>query len=149
MRIRTALVVAGLGGAFGIAAAFGAEGSATDWPQFRGRHAAGVADGAKLPDAWDGASGQGLLWKARIPGLAHSSPVVWGDQVFVTTAISSRPDATFKPGLYGAGTASEDVTQHRWQLLSLDRRSGRIPPSGWALRPRPSPSNSPAGADST
>jgi outer membrane protein assembly factor BamB len=126
MRIRTALVVAGLGGAFGIAAAFGAEGSATDWPQFRGRHAAGVADGAKLPDAWDGASGQGLLWKARIPGLAHSSPVVWGDQVFVTTAISSRPDATFKPGLYGAGTASEDVTQHRWQLLSLDRRSGKI-----------------------
>jgi outer membrane protein assembly factor BamB len=52
--------------------------------------------------------------------------VVWGDQVFVTTAISSRPDASFKPGLYGAGTASEDVTEHRWQLLSLDKRTGKL-----------------------
>jgi outer membrane protein assembly factor BamB len=99
---------------------------AVHWPQFRGRHAQGVADGAKLPDAWDGPGGAGILWKTRIPGLAHSSPVVWGDQVFVTTALSSRPDATFKPGLYGAGTASEDLTQHRWRLLSLDKRTGRI-----------------------
>jgi outer membrane protein assembly factor BamB len=102
------------------------EPSDTHWPQFRGRHAAGVADGANLPDAWDGTGTSGILWKTRIPGLAHSSPVVWGDQVFVTTAISSRPDATFKPGLYGAGTASEDVTEHRWQVLSLDKRSGKV-----------------------
>jgi outer membrane protein assembly factor BamB len=98
----------------------------SSWPQFRGRHAAGVADGANLPDAWDGAAGSGVLWKARIPGLAHSSPIVWGEQVFVTTAISSRADASFKPGLYGAGTASEDVTEHKWQLLSLDRRTGKL-----------------------
>ncbi|HSD29561.1 MAG TPA: PQQ-binding-like beta-propeller repeat protein [Vicinamibacteria bacterium] len=96
------------------------------WPQFRGRHAAGIADGVPLPDAWDGASGKGIVWKRRIPGLAHSSPVVWGDQVFVTTAISSRPDATFKPGLYGEGTASEDTSVHKLQVLSLDRRTGRI-----------------------
>ena len=51
---------------------------------------------------------------------------MWGEQVFVTTAISSRPDATFKPGLYGEGTASEDVTEQKWQLLSLDRRTGKI-----------------------
>jgi hypothetical protein len=76
------------------------------WPQFRGRHAAGVADGVLLPDVWDGAKGTGVRWKTPIPGLAHSSPVVWGEQVFVTTAISSRPDATFKPGLYGEGTWS-------------------------------------------
>ena len=126
MRLRAAVVVVGLSGVFRIAAAGAPEGSATDWPQFRGRHAAGVADGAKLPDAWDGASGKSLLWKTRIPGLAHSSPVVWGDQVFVTTAISSRPDATFKPGLYGAGTASEDMTEHRFQLISLDRRTGKV-----------------------
>ncbi len=81
-----------------------AGGADVHWPQFRGRHAAGVADGVRLPDAWDGARGTGILWKTRIPGLAHSSPVVWGEQVFVTTAISSRLDATFKPGLYGEGT---------------------------------------------
>jgi outer membrane protein assembly factor BamB len=96
------------------------------WPQFRGRYAAGVADGVRLPDAWDGARGTGVLWKTRIPGLAHSSPVVWGEQVFVTTAISSRLDATFTPGLYGEGTASEDASVHRFQLLSLDRRSGKV-----------------------
>jgi outer membrane protein assembly factor BamB len=105
------------------AAAGGAE---DGWPQFRGRHAAGLGDGALLPDAWDGVRGTGVRWKARIPGLAHSSPVAWGDQVFVTTAISSLPDATFKPGLYGEGTASPDTSVHRFQVLSLDRRSGRI-----------------------
>jgi outer membrane protein assembly factor BamB len=96
------------------------------WPQFRGRNAAGVADGALLPDAWDGAKGTGVLWKTPIPGLAHSSPVVWGDRVFLTTAVSSRPDASFKPGLYGEGTASEDMTVHRFQVLGLDRRTGQV-----------------------
>jgi outer membrane protein assembly factor BamB len=95
------------------------------WPQFRGPASAGVADGSHLPDKW-GAAGAGILWKTRIPGLAHSSPVVWGDQLFLTTAISSLPDATFKPGLYGEGTASEDRTVHHWDLLSLDKRTGRI-----------------------
>ena len=51
---------------------------------------------------------------------------MWGDQVFVTTAISSRADATFKPGLYGEGTASEDTTEHKWQVLSLDKRTGKV-----------------------
>jgi outer membrane protein assembly factor BamB len=96
------------------------------WPQFRGRNAAGVADGALLPDAWDGAKGTGVLWKTPIPGLAHSSPVVWGDRVFLTTAVSSHPDASFKPGLYGEGTASEDMTVHRFQVLGLDRRTGQV-----------------------
>jgi outer membrane protein assembly factor BamB len=96
------------------------------WPQFRGAQAAGVADGAGLPAEWDAAKGAGIAWKTSIPGLAHSSPVVWGDRVFVTTAISSRDDATFKPGLYGDGTASEDRTEHRWQVIALDRRTGKI-----------------------
>lgn len=95
------------------------------WPQFRGPGAAGIAEGANLPDVWHAENGEGILWRTRIPGLAHSSPVVWEDQVFVTTAVSSRPDASFKPGLYGEGTASEDRSVHRWQVLSLDRRTGK------------------------
>ena len=96
------------------------------WPQFRGQGANGVADGAHLPDTWSAADGKNIAWRTRIPGLAHSSPVVWGDRVFVTTAISSRKDATFKPGLYGEGTASEDVTVHKWNVLALDRRTGKV-----------------------
>ncbi|MFI4942804.1 MAG: PQQ-binding-like beta-propeller repeat protein [Burkholderiales bacterium] len=106
--------------------AAGPEPGTGHWPQFRGTNAAGVSDGANLPDAWDAAAGKGVLWKTRIPGLAHSSPVVWGDQVFVTTAVSSLPNATFKPGLYGEGTASEDTTVQKWQLLSLDRKTGKV-----------------------
>ena len=96
------------------------------WPQFRGPDASGRADGALLPDRWSAAEGTNIAWKTRIPGLAHSSPIVWGDRVFVTTAISSRGDATFKPGLYGEPTASEDRTAHKWNLMALDRRTGKV-----------------------
>src|SRR4030095_1927864 len=58
--------------------------------------------------------------------LAHSSPVVWGDLVFVTTAISSRGNATFKPGLYGDGDASDDRSPHRWALYAIDKRTGKV-----------------------
>jgi outer membrane protein assembly factor BamB len=95
------------------------------WPGFRGPNAAGVADGEKLPDTWNVGTGQNIAWKAEIPGLAHSSPIVWRDRVFVATAISSRTDATFKPGLYGEGTASEDRSPHKWVVLALDAKSGR------------------------
>jgi outer membrane protein assembly factor BamB len=96
------------------------------WPQFRGAAAAGVAEGQNLPEKWDPATGESIRWKKRIPGLSHSSPILWGDTLFLATAISSRPDAAFKPGLYGDGTASEDRTVHKWQLLALDRRTGNI-----------------------
>ncbi len=96
------------------------------WPSFRGRDASGVADGQRLPDTWDGTTGKNVLWRTPIPGLAHSSPVVWGDTVFVTSAISSRKDATFKPGLYGDGDASEDRSIHKWVLYAIDKRTGRM-----------------------
>jgi outer membrane protein assembly factor BamB len=127
MKCTALVVLAGcLAAASSAVRAAGPEHAATSWPQFRGTHAAGVADGADLPDAWDAAADKGILWKTRIPGLAHSSPVVWGDQVFVTTAVSSLPNATFKPGLYGEGTASEDKSVQKWQLLSLDRKTGKV-----------------------
>jgi len=96
------------------------------WPSFRGEYAAGVADGQNLPAQWDGEKGTAIKWKTRIPGLAHSSPVVWDDRVFVTTAISSRASATFKPGLYGEGDASDDRSAHQWKVYSLDKRTGKI-----------------------
>jgi outer membrane protein assembly factor BamB len=99
---------------------------ASSWPSFRGVEASGVADGQRLPDRWDGATGQNILWRTPIPGLAHSSPIVWGQLVFVTTAVSSDPKATFKPGLYGDGDASEDRSIHRWMIVALDKRSGKI-----------------------
>ena len=100
--------------------------SAGRWPSFRGPSAAGVADGQRLPDRWDGEKKQNILWRTAVPGLAHSSPIVWGDTVFVTSAISSRKGATFKPGLYGDGDASDDRSIHKWVVYAIDKRTGRI-----------------------
>ncbi len=96
------------------------------WPSFRGTRAGGSADGQKLPDEWNGETGENILWRTPIPGLGHSSPIVWGDRIFVTTAISSDPDATFRPGLYGDGDASADRSRHRWMLYAIDKASGKI-----------------------
>jgi len=96
------------------------------WPSFRGPEASGIAEKQDLPDDWNPATGTNILWRTTIPGLGHSSPIVWGDALFVTSAISSRPDATFKPGLYGDGDASDDRSAHRWMLYSIDKRTGRI-----------------------
>jgi outer membrane protein assembly factor BamB len=96
------------------------------WPSFRGPGAAGIAEKQNLPDHWDGVKGQNVLWRTPIPGLAHSSPIVWGDRIFLTTAISSRPNATFRPGLYGDGDASEDRTSHRWMIYAIAKSSGKI-----------------------
>jgi outer membrane protein assembly factor BamB len=100
--------------------------AAGSWPSFRGAQASGVADGQKLPDAWDPKTGDNILWRTPIPGLAHSSPIVWGDRLFVTSAISSDPKATFKPGLYGDGDASTDRSVQRWTLFALDARTGKV-----------------------
>ena len=99
---------------------------AGSWPSFRGQRRRVGADGQHLPDRWSPTSGESILWRTPIPGLAHSSPIVWGDLVFVTTAISSRGNATFKPGLYGDGDASDDRSSHRWVLLRHRQADGTI-----------------------
>jgi outer membrane protein assembly factor BamB len=101
--------------------------AAQNWPSFRGPAASGVSDHQNLPLSWDAAHGTHIRWTAAIPGLSHSSPIVWGDQVFVTTAVSSgRPDASFKRGLYGEGDASDDVSPQQWKLYCFDRKAGKI-----------------------
>jgi outer membrane protein assembly factor BamB len=99
---------------------------AQNWPSFRGPAASGVNDGQKLPTKWDVAKGRNIAWKAAIPGLAHSSPIVWGDRIFVTTAVSSRPDAGFRRGLYGDGDASDDRSVQKWKVLCLNARTGAL-----------------------
>jgi outer membrane protein assembly factor BamB len=84
-----------------------------------------VTDGQHLPDQWNVERGDNVLWRTPIPGLAHSSPIVWGDRIYVTSAISSVP-ASFKPGQYGDGNASDDRSRHRWMAYAIDRKTGRI-----------------------
>jgi outer membrane protein assembly factor BamB len=95
------------------------------WPSFRGPQASGIADGQDLPDRWNGKTGESILWRVPVPGLGHSSPVVWGDLIFVTSAVSANPNATFRPGLYGDGDASDDRSRHRFVVVAVERRSGK------------------------
>lgn len=107
------------------------------WPSFRGLHAAGVADGAPLPEHWNGETGEGLQFKVPVPGLAHASPVIWGDRIFLATAISSDAGADFKPGLYGSGDASADRTEHEWRVLCFDKNEGSLLWNSLAMRGTP------------
>ncbi len=98
-----------------------------NWPQFRGPAATGVADGQHPPIIWDVKKGTNVRWKTPIPGLGHSGPVVWGDRVFVTTAVSSGdPDPKVRTGNYGDVESVADSSEHTWHVLCLDRDSGKV-----------------------
>src|SRR5690348_13917235 len=98
----------------GIAAA----GSAGDpkevnWPSFRGADARGIAEGFAAPTTWNVEEKKGVRWKTAIPGLGHSSPIVWGDRVFVTGAISGSGKQDVKTGLYGNIDSVPDESEHQ------------------------------------
>ena len=106
----------------GLAAAADAQ----NWPSFRGRNAAGVADGANPPVAWDAEKSVNVLWKTPIPGVGYSSPVVWGDRVFITTAVSADAKAAFVHGPTQTAEVSADTAQQIWRVYCLDKNTGRI-----------------------
>lgn len=97
-----------------------------DWPQFRGIQAGGISENGPAPVSWNVAEGKNVLWRTAIPGLGLSSPVVWGDQLFVSTAISGKKDASLKPGLYGEIESVADDTPHEWRVYALDKKTGAI-----------------------
>ncbi len=103
-----------------------AEESDQSWPRFRGVHGRGVAEGHATSVTWNARSGQNVLWKTSIPGLAHSSPVVWGDSVYLTTAVNTEGGSLLKVGLYGSIDPVPDEPVHRFVLYRIDRRTGRI-----------------------
>lgn len=98
----------------------------SNWPSFRGIDGTGVADGQHPPITWNVKEGKNVRWKTPIPGLGHSCPVVWGNRVFVTTAINSKPDQKIRIGNYGDVASVDDKTKHTWQLICLDRDTGQI-----------------------
>jgi outer membrane protein assembly factor BamB len=95
------------------------------WPSFRGAQASGVGEGP-APTAWNAETGTKILWKTPIPGLAHSSPVVWGDRIYVTTAVSTEANPVLKTGLYGDVDSVESKAEHSWRVLALDRKTGKV-----------------------
>ena len=97
-----------------------------NWPQFRGPSGSGLGDGANPPVQWDVEKKTNIAWTAEIPGLSVSSPVVWGDRIFVTTAISSDPNQKWRTGLYGDTDSAPDRSSHQWKVLALDKKTGKL-----------------------
>ncbi len=95
------------------------------WPQFRGPSAGGVGTGSP-PVEWNGPSGKNILWKTQIPGLGHSSPILWGDRIFLTSAVPAAGESALKLGLYGDITPVEGEGAQRFIVYCLDRESGKI-----------------------
>ncbi len=95
-----------------------------NWPQFRGVSASGVADGQDPPLVWDIKEGTNVRWTTPIPGLGHSCPVIWGDRVFLTTAVGGNTDV--RVGNYGDPSSVKDDSKLVFQVICLDRITGKI-----------------------
>ena len=119
------------------AEAFDGTGHSADknWPQFRGRHAGVAADDARLPDTWS--TTDNVAWKIDMPGRSWSSPVVWGNHVFVVTAVNVKQPvqplnavSTYLARSLGGPMTGADISQpvdeHRWMLYDVDFETGKI-----------------------
>jgi outer membrane protein assembly factor BamB len=97
------------------------------WPSYHGKQGSGVADGFDTPVTWDVEGGVNIAWSTPLPGLSHSSPIIWGDRVYVTTAVKEGDaEAELRVGLYGDIQPVEDDTPHEFRLLCLDRLNGEV-----------------------
>ena len=96
---------------------------AGNWPQFRGPGATGISEGKGLPVSWS--SEKNVVWKVDIPGRGWSSPVVWGDKVFLTTAASGGKEEKPRKGLYfGGNRLVPSPHPHTWEVHCLDFKTG-------------------------
>jgi len=95
------------------------------WPQWRGPLATGVAPAGDPPLTWS--EGENVRWKVAIPGRGHGAPIVWGDKIFVQTAVPVEQDAVLPPAEEGTrrrGIAPAGAV--RWTVLALDRGTGAV-----------------------
>ncbi len=100
------------------------------WPQFRGYRARGITQGPSTPTVWDMGKGTNIGWKTPIPGLAHSSPIVWGERLFVTTAVRkegrAKLSSLYGSRGYGAGESVMDKSETTYKLYCLNKRTGKV-----------------------
>lgn len=96
------------------------------WPAFRGYMSSGVLDNANLPDLFDIDKMVNIRWKVEIPGLGLSSPVIWDNKLFITTAISQADRDGFRTGIYGDIAPVRDSSVHEWKVYCIDKNTGAM-----------------------
>lgn len=144
--MKSALPFARLGIAAALLAPLAAVGETATWPTWRGSAGTGLAAGAKPPTTWN--DQQNIKWKAKIPGAGFSTPIVWGNRIFLLTAIETNeerpPVATAAPsqpapppdappakggkrgskGGFGGGPTPTKF--HEFVVMALDRNTGKV-----------------------
>src|SRR5688572_16718333 len=103
--------------------------SGDHWPQWRGPFFNGMARG-DAPTEWS--DDKNIKWKTEIPGRGFSTPVIWGERIFLTTAIPTgkaaetpQPQPSPAEGRRAGGGAGP-LVEHRFEVLALDRKTGKI-----------------------
>ncbi len=100
--------------------------AAENWPRFRGPQSLGVEEtAAGLPETWSPLDN--VFWKTDLPGRGWSSPIVWGDRVFLTTVINTGESEEPRKGLYfGGDRPTPAQSPHAWKVYCLDLNSGTV-----------------------
>jgi outer membrane protein assembly factor BamB len=93
------------------------------WPKWRGPDDNGVAR-TDAPLHWSDT--ENIKWKATIPGRGHSSPVLWGDKIFLTTAVPTAASAVAPRNTNGMGGDPNPQPEHRFELICLDKKTGKV-----------------------
>ena len=120
----------------------------TTWPGFRGHDLSGVSPSTRIPDRWS--KTENVKWSISVPGNGWSSPIVWGDTIYLTSAIGKKPFKQPTAGLYGndyiaelaqQGLSNEEIMKRaqardsetpeesselRYMLYALDAKTGKV-----------------------
>jgi len=117
--------------ALALSAPGGSAAADSNWPQWRGPEGSGVSAERNLPVEWGEA--KNVRWKTPLPGKGHSSPVVWGKRVFVTTAIEGAvvPGAKAATHVMGGQEWKHPDSlgadrKHTFKVIALDRDTGKV-----------------------
>ncbi len=104
--------------------------SSANWPGFRGNGARGVADGQRPPTAWnvtgDAKDSTNLKWRVNVPGLGLSCPTIWGNRIYLTSAVAEGEAGNLKIGLYGDVDSIEEDTEYQFKVLCYSTEDGKL-----------------------
>ena len=89
------------------------------WPQWRGPHATGVSKTADPPLEWS--ESKNVRWKIEIPGRGSGTPVIWGDKVFVLSAVPAVENGAAQHGPVG-----KERVPHKFVVMAIDRKTGKV-----------------------
>jgi outer membrane protein assembly factor BamB len=96
----------------------------TNWPEWRGLYNTGAVHGGNTPVEFS--ETKNVKWKIEIPGKGHATPIVWGDQIIVQTAVATDKKGD-KPASGQGNQMSPNKTDlvHQFTVISIDKNSGK------------------------